>query len=73
VDYDNFPDSFTGTSLFLSGGLDFYITPGHSVDFGLRLHAWDIDVESGSVIFTNVGDATTTVISVLYNYHFLIM
>jgi len=73
MDYDDFADSFTGTSLFLTGGFDYYITPGHSVDFGLRVHAWDIDVESGSVIFTDVGDATTTVISVMYNYHFLMM
>jgi len=71
MDYDDYPDSFTGTSLFLGGGFDYYITPGHSLDVGLRVHAWDIDVESGSVIFTNVGDATTTVVSVMYNYHFI--
>ena len=71
MDYDDYVDSFTGASFFLSGGFDYYITPGHSVDFGVRVHAWDIDVESGSVIYPNVGDATTTVLSVMYNYHFL--
>jgi len=71
MDYDDYIDSFTGTSLFIGGGFDFYITPGHSVDFGLRAHAWDIDVESGGVIWTNVGDASTTVLSVMYNFHFI--
>ncbi|MDF1525364.1 MAG: hypothetical protein RRA15_04115 [bacterium] len=41
------------------------------MDFGLRVHAWDIDVESGGVKYLNVGDATTTVLSVMYNYHFI--
>lgn len=72
MDYDDFSDSFTGTSLFLGGGFDYYITPGHSVDFGLRVHAWEIDLESGGFKFLNVGDATTTVLSVMYNYHFII-
>ena len=71
MDYDYYIDSFTGMSFFLTGGFDYYITPGHSVDFGIRIHAWDIDVESGAVIYPNVGDATTTVLSVMYNYHFL--
>ena len=72
MDYDDYVDSFTGTSFFIGGGFDYYITPGHSVDFGVRIHAWDIDVESGSVIYPNVGDATTTVLSVMYNYHFIL-
>ena len=71
MDYDDFSDSFTGTSLFLGGGFDYYITPGHSVDFGMRIHAWEIDLESGGFKFLNVGDATTTVLSVMYNYHFI--
>ena len=71
MDYDLFTDSFTGTSLFLGGGFDYYITPGHSVDFGLRIHAWEIDLESGGFKYLNVGDATTTVLSVMYNYHFI--
>ncbi len=71
MDYDLFTESFTGTSLFLGGGFDYYITPGHSVDFGLRFHAWEFDIESGGLIWVDVGDATTTVLSVMYNYHFI--
>jgi outer membrane protein W len=71
IDYDDYVDSFTGTSFFLSGGFDYYITPGHSVDFGVRIHAWDADLEIGPVTYHNIGDATTTVLSVMYNYHFL--
>lgn len=72
MDYDDYATSFTGGSLFFGGGFDYYLTPGHSIDVGLRVHAWEIDVESGGVVWTGVGDATTTVLSVMYNYHFLL-
>jgi len=71
LDYDHYNTSFEGGSLYIGGGFDYYITPGHSIDVGVRFHSWSVDVNQGGVIWTDVGDATTTVVAVMYNYHFI--
>jgi len=71
LDYDDYNSSFEGNSLYLGGGFDYYITPGHSIDVGLRFHSWSVDVREGGVIWTDVGDATTSVFTIMYNYHFI--
>ncbi|MDF1536202.1 MAG: outer membrane beta-barrel protein [bacterium] len=71
LDYDDYNTSLQGGSLYFGGGFDYYFTPGHSLDVGLRFHSWSVDVNQGGVIWTDVGDATTTVLTIMYNYHFI--
>ncbi|MCJ7500669.1 outer membrane beta-barrel protein [bacterium] len=71
LDYDNYNTAFEGGSIFFGGGFDYYFTPGHSLDVGLRFHSWSVDVNQGGVIWTDVGDASTSVLSIMYNYHFI--
>ena len=69
--YDNYSSGFEGGSIYFGGGFDYYFTPGHSMDVGLRLHSWSVDVNTGGIIYTDAGDATTSVLTIMYNYHFL--
>ena len=69
--YDDYSSAFEGGSIYFGGGFDYYFTPGHSMDVGLRLHSWSVDVNTGGIIYTDAGDATTSVFTIMYNYHFL--
>lgn len=70
LEWDDFDIEATGGSLFLGTGFDYYFTQNHSIDVGLRYHTWEADVDIGGFPSVDV-DATTTTLTILYNYHFV--
>jgi hypothetical protein len=58
-------DDITGVGLFLGFGADFFINPGHSIGIGFRGSSWTGE----DSVFKY--DMDTSVMSVVYNYHFI--
>lgn len=70
LEWDDFDIEASGGSLFVGVGFDYYFGQNHSIDVGLRYHTWDADLDVGGFPSIDV-DATTTTLSILYNYHFV--
>ena len=64
VDFDFF-DDIDGTGLYFGIGADFFINPNNAIVVGFRSSSWN-----GEDTFFEY-DMDTTVLSVVYNYHFV--
>jgi hypothetical protein len=58
-------DDITGAGLYFGFGADFFINPGHSIGVGFRGSSW-----TGEDSLYKY-DMDTSVMSVVYNYHFI--
>jgi hypothetical protein len=67
--WDDFDIEAEGDSLFVGIGFDYIINKNHCIDVGIRYHVWEADFDFGSPFTSADIDATTTTLSVLYNYH----
>lgn len=64
IDFDFF-DEIDGTGLYFGIGTDFYINPSNAIVLGIRVSSW-----TGEDTFFEY-DMDTTVVSIVYNYHFV--
>jgi len=69
LDWYDFNIEASGASFFGGVGFDYFFSPKHSIDVGLRYHPWDADFTISGIDFDKT-EATSTIISILYNFHF---